>query len=377
VSDKKGDTIMNAKGKPEVSIIIPTKNSQRVLRDCLNSVFRQSYGNFEVILVDNYSTDDTIKIASDFPVKILYEDKGTRAAACNLGIASASGQIVAFTDADCIVPEDWVERIAKHFENADVCIVGGPDLTPNDSSMWERAFGAVQTYIMKFERKFGPVEEIIGCNSSYRKEAVLKVGGFREDLITTEETELHRRIDRMNCKLLYDPHLTVLHYRRTNLRKFFRQQFRYGLGKGMMLRSDPSAFKISDVIALLSVFIPLALIPTYLLLPDIVQFFFGFLLSLFLIAVATLALYCSIKERKASLALFVYLPIIIHIAAQGLGHVAGLLKLQRSRRSDRLKCSSSLPAGEKVKTRMDRSLISINFTFRSDLYIILFHKNKH
>jgi hypothetical protein len=145
----------------------------------------------------------------------------------------------------------------------------------------------------------------------------------------------------------------------------------------MMLRSDPSAFKISDVIALLSVFIPLALIPTYLLLPDIVQFFFGFLLSLFLIAVATLALYCSIKERKASLALFVYLPIIIHIAAQGLGHVAGLLKLQRSRRSDRLKCSSSLPAGEKVKTRMDRSLISINFTFRSDLYIILFHKNKH
>lgn len=71
--------------KPTLSVIIPTRNSQRKHHDCLKSVFMQSFTDFEVIVVDNYSKDDTIKVASGFPFKILFENKGTRGAACNIG----------------------------------------------------------------------------------------------------------------------------------------------------------------------------------------------------------------------------------------------------------------------------------------------------
>jgi len=315
----------NAIKKPRVSVIIPTRNSQRKLHDCLKSVFMQSFTDFEVIVVDNYSKDDTIKIASSFPVKIVFENKGTRGAACNIGIFSSSGDIVAFTDADCLVPNDWLEKIVDHFGNSDVYVVGGPDLTPKKSKMWEKAFGAFCRHITTLCYRWGPVEQIIGCNSAYRKEAVIKVGGFREDLITAEETELHRRIKKSRGKLVYDPGLTVNHFRRTNLVTFFRQQFRYGFGKASMLYSDPSAIKISNVAAVAPVFVLLALIPLFLSSLETGQTLLLILSAIFLLTVIFLACYGALKEGNMALTLLIAIAIIIFVYAECLGHILGLL----------------------------------------------------
>jgi len=311
--------------KPTVSVIIPTRNSERKLHDCLRSVFMQSFTDFEVIVVDNFSKDDTIKIASDFPVKIIFENTGTRGAACNIGISSSSGDIVAFTDADCVVPNDWLQKLVDHFRDSDVCVVGGPDLTPKESRVWEKAFGAFHRHVTKLCYRWGPVEQIKGCNSAYRKEALTKVGGFREDLITVEETELHRRIKKSKGKLIYDPGLTVNHFRRTNLVTFFRQQFRYGFGKASMLRSDPSAIKISNVAAVAPVFVLLALIPLFLSSPETGQILLLILSAMFLLTAIFFACYGGLKEANMALTPLIAIAIIIFVCAECLGHILGLL----------------------------------------------------
>ena len=85
-----------------ISLIIPTFNNASTIRDCLDSISRQTLSPDAVIVVDGHSTDDTVEIAKQFECQIYYEDGGSRAAACNVGIAHSTGDIIAFIDADAI-----------------------------------------------------------------------------------------------------------------------------------------------------------------------------------------------------------------------------------------------------------------------------------
>ena len=115
---------------PFISLIIPTKNSQKMIVQCLNSVISQTYKNFEVIIVDGHSTDNTLELVSQFHVNIFFEEGRTRASACNVGISKAKGEIVAFTDDDCVLPENWLEKIAMHFADPELQVLGGQRFNP-------------------------------------------------------------------------------------------------------------------------------------------------------------------------------------------------------------------------------------------------------
>ena len=313
-----------------ISVVVPTKNSQRMIEKCLNSLTSQSYSNYEIIIVDGHSVDDTIKIVSKFPVRIVFEDGGTRASACNLGISHSRGEIVAFTDDDCIVPKGWLEKIAKHFEDPNVAVVGGPGLTPPESDKWEKTFGAIRTLIIKSTNELGPVEQIPGCNSAYRKRPLAEIGGFVEDLPTAEETELHFRIMKSGLKLVYDSELAVYHSPRVNLSKFLKQNFRYGIGKGLMLRLHPSALKISDMVAVALILVPLILVPILYCSFDFGLILIEVLVSMFFGASLALSLYASINEKQTKYFPLIFLVLIFYFYANGLGHTLGLLKLKRA-----------------------------------------------
>jgi cellulose synthase/poly-beta-1,6-N-acetylglucosamine synthase-like glycosyltransferase len=314
-----------------ISVVVPTKNSQRMIEKCLNSLTSQSYSNYEIIIVDGHSVDDTIKIVSKFPVRIVFEDGGTRASACNVGISHSRGEIVAFTDDDCIVPKGWLEKIAKHFDDPNVAVVGGPGLTPPDSDKWEKTFGAIRTLIIKSTNELGPVEQIPGCNSAYRKSALVEIGGFVEDLPTAEETELHFRIMKSDLELVYDSELAVHHYPRVNLAKFLKQNFRYGVGKGLMLRLHPSALKISDIIAVALILVPLILLPILYCSFDFGLLLFEILVSLFFGVILALSLYASINERQTRYLPLIFSVLVFYVYAEGLGHMFGLLKQRRAK----------------------------------------------
>jgi glycosyltransferase involved in cell wall biosynthesis len=211
-----------------VSVIIPTFNSGKTLRECLESLFQQEFSNrFEVILVDNNSTDRTKEIASSFPV-LFIEKKGNRAVASNIGVSNARGDIVAFTDSDCILPKTWLKQISSALRrDPSIKCVGGLDLTSSaNDSYFAQCIGVLEKWghgRNLYSRSFDAARKIKACNVAYDKEALIRAGGFDESLPYWQELELGYRLVRKKYDLLYDPSIYVYHRRRSNPWAYFKQ----------------------------------------------------------------------------------------------------------------------------------------------------------
>ena len=111
--------------EPLVSIVVPVRNGGRTIGGAIESLLAADYPNKEIIIVDGESTDNTRKIVSKYPVVLLSERRLSSFAARNTGIAKARGQIILFTDGDCIVDSKWIRNILKNYVNERVAGVGG------------------------------------------------------------------------------------------------------------------------------------------------------------------------------------------------------------------------------------------------------------
>ena len=98
-------------GASRGSVVIPVRNEGKKIGVCLSAVFSQSFEPCEVIVVDGHSSDKTVENAGSYPVKILYEDYHNRAGGCQVGVESAQGEYVAFTDGDCIPDKYWLANL--------------------------------------------------------------------------------------------------------------------------------------------------------------------------------------------------------------------------------------------------------------------------
>jgi glycosyltransferase involved in cell wall biosynthesis len=109
---------------PKVSVIIPTRNEEQVIHECLSSVFGQSLKPYQVIIVDGHSVDNTLKEARRFPVEILFESEPTSLPnARNIGIKNASGDLLLIMDADTVLKRDCLEEAVKCFQDPKVLAV--------------------------------------------------------------------------------------------------------------------------------------------------------------------------------------------------------------------------------------------------------------
>ena len=221
----------------KISVIIPVKNEEEKIERCLEAVFNQTLKPYEVIVVDGHSTDKTVENARKFPVEILYEDYGTRAGACRVGVESAEGDFIAFTDADCIPEKGWLENLIKEFDEGIVGVGGG--IKNIGEGLWEKSInlvvgtflGSANSVQGRFFKDTRYVNSISGCNSMYRRDDILKVGGFDVRLSTVEDTELSRKFLRIG-KLLYTPNAVILHNHQRGLKEFGKRVYQYGYGRG-------------------------------------------------------------------------------------------------------------------------------------------------
>jgi len=221
---------------PKISVIIPVKNEGVQIGNCLQAVLKQTLKPYEVIVVDGHSTDDTVANALKFPVKVLYEEQRTRAGANNVGIASAQGDYIAFTDADCIPEEDWLKNLYKEFGDGIAGVGGG--IKNIGEGLWENSINlATNTFLGSANsvqgryfkhRRF--VNSISGCNSMYRKEDIITCGGFNASLSTAEDTDLNHRILNLG-KLVYTPDAIILHNHKRGLKDFRKRMYQYGYGR--------------------------------------------------------------------------------------------------------------------------------------------------
>jgi glycosyltransferase involved in cell wall biosynthesis len=311
----------------KISVIVNTKNSERTIRQCLDSIFSQTYENFETVLVDADSKDETLQIASSYPVRIVAQDKGNLARARNIGLLHSTGDIVAFLDSDATASPDWLQRIASRFEEGEVAVVGGPGELPDGSNTWQRAVGIVDAHIIPKVFEWGPAELIKGYNVAYRRIVLERVGFFNEELDTAEETELNKRIMDTGARLVFDERIRVLHCKRRNPSQYFRQHLWYGVGKGQMLRRNLRSLKWSNVLALSLLLLPCIL--GWLVITGFFNLTLGVVL-LFALATLVVASHVCVKSQSAKLVPIVAASVIIWMYSEALGQLLGLFWKSRS-----------------------------------------------
>ena len=316
----------------KISIIIPTKNEGTVLGNCLNSIRNLDYekDNIEVIIVDGHSNDNTVEIAEMYDCKVVYENIGSRGGACNVGLRNAEGELVAFTDADCIVPKDWLKNIIKEFKDEKIASVGGPNVTPDNDTDFAKCVGTVLVFLSKPGARYGfnidRVTEVFhnpGCNVAYIKNTILKVGCFNENLTTCEDEELDYRIRKRGYKILFTPNAKVLHYRRPTWDRFRKMAYRYGIGRMQAIRLHRHMGKWFH-------YIPPSLISLILLffILSFINFLFP-LIALFILTggalgIAIMSIYLARKKMKNILNYFGL--ILTWFLGYGLGMLRGILK---------------------------------------------------
>jgi len=250
---------------PRISVIVPAKNSVRSIEGALRSLIAQDYPDFEIILVDDGSTDGTIeRVKVSFPSKVKLLSSGGRGPsfARNLGVAIATGEIVAFTDSDCVAEKNWLKELARaFFEKPEAVSVGGTQKPTLDADWFEKKVfdfmekaGLISDYV-RFSRGISiiEVEHNPSCCSAYRKAAFEKFGGFAEELWPGEDTDLDYRLTRAGGKIFWNPLAVVRHSKPRNLTAFSKMMFRYGMAQGLLVRKHGFFRKIHWVPVLMAI----------------------------------------------------------------------------------------------------------------------------
>ena len=229
---------------PSLSIIIPVLNMGRTVRATLESLMKLDYPreNLEIIVVDGKSRDDTRQIVEEYPVRLVdQEGKGLNAAR-NTGIKYSSGEILAYTDGDCVVPRDWAKKIADNFQDPFIGFVGGTmdgyDQTSILSNyMDESLFQSKPGFSIRIEATDLKLMQFpAGANMAFRRKALARVKFFDEN-ITYGFDDL-QPVEAMGFKgfrIVLDPEVTILHQHRSTLLGLLKQHFNYGRGGSLLI----------------------------------------------------------------------------------------------------------------------------------------------
>lgn len=231
---------------PTVSIIVPVKNSERTVRDLMESLMRLDYDRdrLEIVVVDGNSSDGTKKIVSEYPVLLVDEEGRGLNAARNTGIKWSTGQVIAYTDGDCIVPPDWASSIARNFLDPSVSFVGGPvkgyDQEDFISTYMDETFFHAKPVFRwrREETELSLLNFPAGCNMAFRRTALDKVNYFDERIDHGfDDLDPVEKLSSRGFKIVLDPEVSVYHQHRTNLREILKQHFKYGRGGTLLIIS--------------------------------------------------------------------------------------------------------------------------------------------
>jgi len=229
---------------PRVSVVVCAYNAAQTIHECLASIERLDYPDAEVIVVDDGSSDRTAAIAAAHArVHLVRIANGGLAAARNVGLSHATGEIVAYTDADVIVDPDWLTYLVQPFLNSNVVAAGGPNVVP-PADPWmaqcvARAPGG-PTHVLLDDRI---AEHVPGCNCAFRREALLAIGGFNAIFLRAgDDVDVCWRLQGMGWKIGFAPSALVWHHHRASVAAYWRQQVGYGEGETWLLRRHPEQF---------------------------------------------------------------------------------------------------------------------------------------
>jgi GT2 family glycosyltransferase len=229
--------------KPRVSVVVCTYNGGRTLDQCLRSLAALDYPDFEVIVVDDGSTDETRAILGRHPnVRAIHQPNRGLSAARNVGLGAATGAVVAYTDSDCCADPDWLTHLVHQLQRSGAAAVGGPNLSPEDGRLAAcvAASPGQPTHVLESDQV---AEHIPGCNMAFRREALLAINGFDPQYRKAgDDVDVCWRLQQAGFWITFAPGAFVWHHRRQGPRAYLRQQAGYGEAEALLQFKHPDKF---------------------------------------------------------------------------------------------------------------------------------------
>jgi glycosyltransferase involved in cell wall biosynthesis len=228
---------------PRVSVIVCAYNEEATIRSCLDSLDRCDYPDLEVVVCDDGSLDATRQIAREYPFKLLTLAHGGLSRARNAGLDAASGDVVAYLDADAACHPQWPYYLALSLEEPDVVATGGPNLPFDGGPLAERAValspGAPTEVLIGDDR----AEHVPGCNMAFRADALRGIGGF-DPVYTSagDDVDVCWKLLDGGGAIAFTPAAQVRHHRRNTVAGYLRQQRGYGRAERLLVAEHPHWF---------------------------------------------------------------------------------------------------------------------------------------
>src|SRR3989449_6225707 len=241
---------------PRVSVVVCAYNAERTMDACLESLRTLNYPDYEVIVVNDGSTDATLAITERHKavydadpggprmVIVSQENKGLWIAR-NVGAAAAMGEIVAYTDSDCVPDPDWLAFMVYTFVRSGFVAVGGPNFPPPEPSVVPAAVAVSPggpTHVLLNDEV---AEHIPGCNMGFTKKALEDIGGFDAVFAAAgDDVDLCWRLQNNGYAIGFSPASTVWHYRRNTVKAYLKQQMGYGKAEALLYFKHPYRFNL-------------------------------------------------------------------------------------------------------------------------------------
>lgn len=323
---------------PDVSVLIPCYNAAGTIRECLNAVFRSKFRQFEVIVCDDASTDDTVLICHEYGCRVLQNATNLGPSSCrNRAAAEALAEIILYIDSDILIDPGTLQRVVDFFrEHPDVHVFQG---RYSDTSFYNNAFSRYKNAKLAFRELSRRDPDVAFVNTSLvaMKKSILSRYRFDESVRRAEDSLFGWRYQQDGNRIVLDHGFQAVHMKRYTLASFLRYQFRSGqdlvmnwiykgMGKAVLSESNSLSNRLQLLRAPLGVLFAAAL-PAVLVLPWPLWLS---ILGLLLVAAAALQIdflnYVRRTDGYAAAAAFVLIYLLDGFVS-ALGVVWGLLRV--------------------------------------------------
>jgi cellulose synthase/poly-beta-1,6-N-acetylglucosamine synthase-like glycosyltransferase len=317
----------------KVSVIIPAYNAEKTINRCLDALLDQSYQRdlYEIIVVNDGSLDKTADIVKGYPVRYISQENKGPASARNKGAEAAEGEIILFTDSDCVPDKNWISEMVKPFNDPEASAVKGAYRT-HQSGIVAR-FSQLE-FEERFEmlKKVKSIDMVDTYSAGFRRDIFLRMGGFdcSFPVANNEDTELSYRMSRLGFKMVFNPDAIVYHLNHPDsIRRYARLKFWRGYWRMVVYKRfpekmvkdtyTPQTLKLQVILSpLLAAGLPIAVFfPEYGLYP--------FLLIVLCFIFISIPFILMSFKKDAIIALFSPFLLFIRAASIGLGALWGVL----------------------------------------------------
>ena len=231
---------------PKVSVVVCTYNGAPTIDETLRHVARLNYPDYEIIVVNDGSTDATRRMVGKHKtrgVRLISTSNRGLASARNAGLAAATGEIVAYLDDDAYPDPDWLLYVATAFRDMEYGGFGGPNIVPADDGLIAQCVAHAPggpTHVLLCDRE---AEHIPGCNMAFKKSALEAIGGFDTKYRAAgDDVDICWQLQEHGWKLGYHPGALVWHHRRGSVRGYWKQQVGYGKAEALLEEKWPEKY---------------------------------------------------------------------------------------------------------------------------------------